>query len=160
MPTHSHTDTATPPVTTVTPYTFSALSVGADHTCGIYDVTTTYNDNSPTPQAVTVQTAGRMLCWGGDGYGQSTATAPTGSGRVACARDTTTNEPTPANCNYFVAGADLSTMTFSQVAAGNGFTCAVLVDGDTGTTGNQNQGEPRCWGRNDKEQALGYEANF
>ena len=160
VPTHSHTDTATPPVTTVTPYTFSALSVGADHTCGIHDATTTYNDNSPTPQTVTVQTAGRMLCWGGDGYGQSTATAPTGSGRVACARDTTTNEPTPANCNYFVAGADLSTMTFSQVAAGNGFTCAVLVDGDTGTTGNQSQGEPRCWGRNDKEQVMGYEANF
>ena len=157
VPVHSHTDTASPPVTTETAYTFSQLTVGVDHTCGSHDVTTTYTDNSPTPQTVTVQTAGQLRCWGGDAYGQSTATAPSGSDKIACTRDATTNEPTPANCNYHTAGADLSTMTFSRAAAGDSFTCAVLQDSDTGTTGNQDEGKVRCWGKNDQGQVLGLE---
>lgn len=157
VPVHSHTDTASPPVTTETAYTFSQLTVGADHTCGSHDVTTTYTDNSPTPQTVTVQTAGQLRCWGGDAYGQSTATAPSGSDKIACTRDATTNEPTPANCNYHTAGADLSTMTFTRAAAGDGFTCAILRDSDTGTTGNQDEGKVRCWGKNEQRQVLALE---
>lgn len=158
VPVHSHTDTASPPATTETAYTFSKVTVGVDHTCGIHDVTTTYTDSSPTPQTVTVQQAGQLRCWGGDAYGQSTATAPSGSDKIACTRDAMTNERTPSNCNYHTAGADLSTMTFYLAAAGDGFTCAALRDGDTGTTGNQNEGEPRCWGRNDKGQVLSVES--
>ena len=61
------------------------------------------------PQTVTVQTAGQIRCWGNDSRGA-------------------------------VSGvADQGDKTFSEVTVNSQFICTILVDGDTGTAGNQDE---------------------
>jgi len=112
--------------TQASPGTFSHVSVGEWHTCG-------------------VRTDGTLACWGDNGYGQ--ATPPTGTFSQVSAGDY-------HNCGLRTDGtlacwglnwggqATPPTGTFTQVSAGNSHTCGVRTDGTLA-----------CWGWDYHEKA-------
>jgi alpha-tubulin suppressor-like RCC1 family protein len=100
-------------VTSATVYTFTQLSAGGSHTCG-------------------VKTDGTVACWGYNNLGQ--ATPPSGSftsvsagGSHTCGMRTSGKVACWGRNNYGQARRPLH-VVFSQVDAGGEYTCGVRTD--------------------------------
>jgi CSLREA domain-containing protein len=148
---------ATPPAGT-----FSQVSAGGYHTCGVRTDGTlacwgSDGDGQATPPAGTfteisagydhtcgVRTDGTLACWGNNDYGQATPPAGTFSQVSAAGLHTcgVKTDGTLACWGWNLSGqATPPVGTFTQISGGWGHTCGVRTDGTLDCWGNDSSGQ-------------------
>ena len=126
-------------------YTFQSVTAGRNHTCGLVLDSNSAN-NTPDEGKDTVR------CWGNpsespDGTfksivaGHSYTCGVKTDDTIECWGATPGNQP------------DFSKHKFKSVAGGNAFACGIVLDSDTDTTPNEDEGELICWGSDYTEQS-------
>ena len=105
---------------------FKEVSTGAFFSCGIV------NDGKPSttkPEGELEENEDEIRCWGNNTFGQSAP--PPGRYKSISASHGLTNEFTELNGRRHDGGS---------------FACAITIDSDPKTTGNQNENNIYCWG--------------
>ena len=147
---------------------FKSVTVGVYHTCGIRsdDMAACWGSNGlgeSTPPSVAlssidagsfhtcgIKSDGTATCWGSTAYDalaaprSSTFTMVSSGGNYACGIDRGGTIECWGSNRHRQSIAPLG--TFASLSAGRNFACAIGIDTDPATSGNQGSGSIACWG--------------